>query len=174
MKRTSELLIFIGISVMVLGLLFYFSPIKSPYNDNFDIDPLRGISLTSHRDKGERVEGYFTVLGGNEEIEFTIKDPYGAIIYDAGIVKSRKDFAFTTEFEGVYSLFFENKQNSEKHVFLTTQRTFIGDGLALAIALIGVGILIFGLAGFYAERLKRAGKKVETEVTHSMKNMERE
>jgi len=167
MKRTSQLLILSGIVIMVLGLLVYFFPIKIAQNDTYEFAPLRALSLTQHRGKGERVEGYFTVLGGNDEIEFHIEDPYGTIIFDAGIVKSRKDFAFTTEFEGVYTLFFGNHQsNSGKTVFLTEQRTLIGEGLASAIALIGVGILIFGFVSLYGERLKQAGKKVENAENH--------
>ncbi len=160
MKRTSQLLIFGGIFIMILGLSFYFSPIKLSDNNDYEIDPSKGISLTTHRDKDERVEGYFTILGGDEQLDFHIEDPYGTTIFDADKVKSRKDFSFTTEFEGAYTLFFGNKQQeSGKIVFLSEQRT-ITRGLDLAMVGIGVIILILGLVGFYQERLKQAGKKV--------------
>lgn len=158
-RKTAEMLASIGIVLIIVGLFFYFFPIKLPDNNTYELDPLRGISITTHRDKGERVEGYFTVLGGNEEIEFTIKDPYGTIIYDAGIVKGRRDFIFTTEFEGVYTYFFGNEQsNSGKTIFLTEQRVFT-HGLDIAIVGIGVGILILGLAGFYEDKLRQSQKQ---------------
>jgi len=159
-KTTAELLIGVGIGLMILGLILYSFPIKLPDNNIYELDPLRSVSITTHRDKGERVEGYFTVRDGNEEIEFKIEDPYGTAIYDAGIVKSRRDFCFTTEFEGVYTYFFGNYQsNSGKTIFLTEQRVFTR-GLDLAIVGIGVGILILGFAGFYEDKLRQSRKQI--------------
>jgi hypothetical protein len=160
MKRTAQLIILTGIVMTVLGSIIYFSPIKLPQTTDYDLEPLRAFSLTTHRDKGERVEGYFTVLGGNDEIDFHIEDPYGTIIYDSGIVKSRKDFAFTTEFEGVYTLFFANTQTeSGKTIFLTQQRN-VTRGVDLVIIVVGVFFLILGLAYFYQERLKQRNKNI--------------
>lgn len=160
-RRIAETLFFIGVVVLVLGLLFYLNPIKLSQNDTIDLDPLDGVSQSSHRDKGERLEGYFTVIGGNEEVEFTVKDPYGAFIYNVGSVTSRGEFAFTAEHDGVYTFFYGNKQNSGKTVFLTEQKTVMGGGLSLGLAGLGVLILVLGLSGFFEERLKHVGGKVE-------------
>lgn len=159
-RKTAESLAFLGIVIMVLGLFFYLSPLKFSQNDTTELDPQRGVAISSHRDKGERVEGYFTVRWGNEEVEFSIKDPYGVIIYNAGTVKSRHDFAFTTEHDGIYTLAFYNRQDTSKTVFLTEQRTFTR-GLDLALVGIGIGLLIMGLAGFYEEKLRQSSRKVE-------------
>jgi hypothetical protein len=151
--------------VILFGSIIYFSPIKIAQNDTYEIDPLRAMSLTQHRDKGERVEGYFTVLGGNDEIEFHIEDPYGTTIFDAGIVDNRKDFAFTTEYEGVYTLFFGNKQQeSGKTVFLTVQRN-VTQGVDVIIIVIGVCFLILGLVVLYQERLKQRNEKTQNRET---------
>jgi hypothetical protein len=163
-RRIVELLTSIGIVLMVLGLLFYIAPIKLPRNDVTDLKANLGVSISSHRDKGERVESYFTVRFGNEEVEFSIKDPYGTVIYNTGTVKSRCDFAFTTEYEGVYTLNFFNSENTGKTIFLTEQVTILGGSLNLVLIGIGVLLVILGAIGFYEERLK-ANKKVEATTT---------
>lgn len=157
----AETLISIGIALMVLGLFFYMFPLTITTTDDYNIEPLLRFSLTQHREKGERIEGYFTVLGGNEEIEFSIKDPYGVLIYDAGVVKSRNDFALTAEHSGMYTLFFRNKQQSGKVVFLTRQTIITTANLCLGIAIIGICILVIGSLDIYQKRLKKAKQITE-------------
>jgi hypothetical protein len=160
-RRIAGTLFAIGVVVLGLGLSFYLNPIKFPRDHIFELGPLSGVSQSSHRDNGERVEGYFTVAGGNEEVEFTAKDPYGACIYNSEAVTSRGEFAFTAEHDGVYTLFFRNKQDSGKMLFLTEQKPVMGGVLGLGLAGIGVLILVLGLFWLFEERLKQVGKKVE-------------
>jgi len=149
-----ETLITIGSILVVFGLFFYVSPLTSTTTDDYDIEPLQAMWLNRHHEQGERIEGYFTVLGGNEEIEFRIEDPYGVAVYDAGVVKSRHDFALATEHSGVYTLFFGNKQESGKVIFLSHQTIVTPTVLCLLIAIIGICILGYGSLGIYQKRLK--------------------
>lgn len=157
----AETLITIGIVLIGLGLIFYVFPLTITTTDDYDIASLQKFSLTQHHGKGERIEGYFTVLGGNEEIEFYIKNPYGVVIYDAGVVKSRNDFALTAEHSGMYTLFFGNKQQSGKVVFLTHQTIITTTNLCLAIAIIGICILVIGSLDIYQKKLKKAKQTTE-------------
>ena len=160
-RRIAGTLFAIGVVILGLGLSFYLNPIKFPRDHIFDLGPLGGVSHSFHGDKGERIEGYFTIVGGNEEVEFTAKDPYGAFIYNSEAVTSRGEFAFTAEHDGVYTFFFRNKQNSGKMLFLTEQKPIMGGVLSLGLAGIGVLILVLGLFGLFEERLKQVGRKVE-------------
>lgn len=160
-RRIAGTLFAIGIVVSGLGLSFYLNPIKFPRDHIFDLGPLGGVSHSFHGDKGERVEGYFTVAGGNEEVEFTAKDPYGAFLYDSEAVTSRREFAFTAEHDGVYTFFFMNRQNSGKMLVLTEQKPIMGGVIGLGLAGIGFFILAIGLFGLSEERLKQANRKAE-------------
>jgi len=150
----AEVLTVVGIVLTVLGLLFYISPFVLISTDNYDISSGGEMSLTRYREKSERIEGYFTVTGGNEEIEFYIEDPFGVVIHNGGTVKSRHDFALTTEHSGVYTLIFENKQQSDKVVFLSGEMVIIGSDASLIIAILGILFLIIGMIDIYQKRLK--------------------
>jgi hypothetical protein len=162
-----EALTITGMVLIFLSLLFYIFPLTQSPTDHYDLEGEHGISLTSHYDKGERIEGYFTVRYGDEEVEFNIRDPYGVIVYDAGIVKSRLEFALTTEHSGVYTLSFGNKQQVSKTVFLTRPNIVTTPDLCLGIALIGVGILSGGLIDVYQKKLKKTGKSERAQSTLS-------
>lgn len=159
----AKVFMYIGAVLIIVGLFFYLSPYTTSTKTE-DYDVHRGIMLEltwPDLEKGERIAGYFTIRGGNEEVEFYIKDPYGAIIHDAGTVKSRHDFAFTAEHSGVYSLYFENYAGtSDKQIFVTYETKFksIFHDLSLPIVLLGTLILIAGLLSFYEKRLKERKK----------------
>jgi len=162
----AEALATIGIVVTVLGLLFFTSILILPSTDDYDISPGGEMSLTRHREKGERIEGHFTVLGGNEEIEFYVEDPFGVIIHDAGIIKSRHDFALTTEHSGVYTLFFGNKQQSGKVVLLSRKMIIIGPNVSLAITILGILFLILGMIDIYQKRQKTKARDARAFFGH--------
>jgi hypothetical protein len=106
MKRNiANGLIFVGLVCIVLGLVFYVNPINMDQNETWNVGAFGERIATANLDKGTRQEGYFTIRGGNEELTFWIKDPYGATIYNAGNVRSRCDFAFTAEQTGAYTLY---------------------------------------------------------------------
>ena len=155
----AKALMYIGAILIIVGLFLYFSPYTTSTKTE-DYDVRRGVMLEvtwPDLEKGERISGYFTIRGGDEEVKFYIKDPYGAIIHDAGTVKSRHDFAFTAEHSGVYSLYFENYAGtSDKHIFVTYETKFksIFHDLSLPIVLIGALILVAGLLSFYEKKMK--------------------
>jgi len=162
----AEALTTIGIVLTVLGLLFYTSILTSTSTDDYDVSPGGETSLTRHREKGERIEGYLTVLGGDEEIEFYIEDPLGVIIYNAGIIKSRHDFALTTEHSGVYTLFFGNKQQSGKVVYLSRKMIIISPNVSLAIVILGILFLILGMIDIYQKRQKTKARDARAFFGH--------
>ncbi len=56
---------------------------------------------------GTRLEGYFEVAQG-KDIRFSIEDPFGRKIRDAGLVVGRYEFSIGASNTGVYTLVFQN------------------------------------------------------------------
>jgi hypothetical protein len=156
----------IGIILTVLSLLFYISPFALVSTESYDISPGGGMSLTQHLEKSERIESYFTVAGGNEEIEFYIKDPFGVIVHNGGIVKSRYDFALTTKHSGEYTLVFENKQQSGKVVLLSSKTPIMNPYASLITAILGILFLIIGMVDIYQKRLKTRASEARAFFGH--------
>jgi hypothetical protein len=149
--RLSKALIFLGFSVLIVGLFFYLIPLgmSNTKTDSFQVPNLQTATSTFVLNKGDRIEGYFTILGGSNDIRFNIQDPYGSVILNAGTVTGRRDFAFTAEYSGAYTLFFDNGYSifTSKTVFLSYSGTVaFPSAIAIVIALIGLLILIFGLS----------------------------
>jgi hypothetical protein len=126
-RQTAQLLLFIGIAVLAVGLFLFLFPPVFAYNNAAKIGPQKGVQIANPCYSGERIQGFFTVEGGNEEVEFCAIDPqfpvpYGVVIYNAGTVKSRHDFSFSVEHEGDYKLSFYNRQNTSITIDLTGTR----------------------------------------------------
>jgi hypothetical protein len=165
--RLSKSLLFLGIVVLIIGLYFYLVPLgmSNTKTDNFQVSPLQYRTVTFILNKGDRIEGYFTVLGGSNDIRFNIKDPYASTILDAGTVTGRRDFAFTAEYSGAYTLTFDNSYSllTTKTVFLSYSSTVaFPSAIAIAIALIGLLILIFGLSRVFQAWAKEKQKQQTT------------
>jgi len=145
MKRNiANGLITVGLVILVGGLVFYVNPVNTDQNETWYVEAFGQRTATTNLDKGHREEGYFTVRGGNEELAFWIKDPFGATIYNARDVRSRRDFAFTAEYSGAYTLYFENNEAVAKTIYFTMKSDAAPIGIV--IALIGVVIMATGLA----------------------------
>jgi len=59
----------------------------------------------------QRVTGSFNISSGNsrdKNIDFSVRDPLGAIILDSGRVVRGENFSFTAENDGEYTLTFDN------------------------------------------------------------------
>ena len=136
----------LGITLIIVGLLlpYALSELAGAMTRSFTVSPLSAITVSRHLNRGERVEGYFTVRGGNDDIKFYIKDPYGVIIYDVGKVKGRHDFVFTAETIGVYTLYFDNSFSliTSKHIYLTIKLTPAILGLPINQLLIMLGLIV--------------------------------
>lgn len=150
--RLSKSLLFLGFIVLVVGLYFYVSPYltTNTTTDTFTVQALHYNVASTQLSKGDRVEGYFTVVGGNGDIDFRIKDPYGSVILDAGRVTGRRDFAFTAEFSGTYTYYFDNTFSliTSKTVFFSHNETIVAfpRDLTLVGALIGLMIVLLGIS----------------------------
>jgi hypothetical protein len=57
--------------------------------------------------KGDVLEGYLTVRGGNDDIQFYVKDSYGNVVLNVS-VRGRYDFQYSATSEGFHTLYFDN------------------------------------------------------------------
>jgi len=72
-SRTGKVLLVVGMFFVVLGLLSYLFPPKNAYGvPHYDVPGLMGLAATHHRESGDRMEGYFTIRHGDEEIHFSV------------------------------------------------------------------------------------------------------
>lgn len=148
--RLSQTLIFLGFVVLIVGLYFYIFPYltTNTRTDTFDVSALHSQIMSVQLNKGDRCEGYFTVIGGNGDIDFRIKDPYGSVILDAGRVTGRRDFAVTAEYSGTYTFYWDNTFSliTSKTVFFSHNWTVVAfpRELTLLVALLGLLLVILG------------------------------
>lgn len=158
--RIGSFLLIVGLALLMVGLYFYVFPYMTTRttNDNFNVPALQTITVTWNLDKGSRIEGYFTVRGGNDDIRFSIKDPYGSVILNAGTITGRGDFAFTAESTGAYTMYFDNSYSifTSKAVFLSYQATVIpiSTNVFLTLILLGLALLLLGVSRVYQTRAK--------------------
>ncbi|MBE0513282.1 hypothetical protein IBX38_09560 [Candidatus Bathyarchaeota archaeon] len=152
-RRTSLVLMFVGMSVLISGfyLAFFWMKLQKGY---YDVEGGAVLQLSWYLEEGDRTEGGFTVSGGNEEVRFYIENPSGVIIYDAGIVKTRLSTGFTAGYSGIYSLYFENLEPlSDKVIHVRFRspyepRRFTPfEILGLPMMFGGTAILIYGVIG---------------------------
>jgi hypothetical protein len=157
-RRTSLVLMFVGMSVLVSG--FYFPSLRGTVGKgDYDVEGGAVLQLSWYLEEGDRTEGGFTVSGGNEEVRFYIENPSGVIIYDAGIVKTRLEHGtgFTAGVSGIYSLYFENLELSDKVIHAKFRSPYEPAArfrfeffLSLSMMFGGTAILICGVAGLIA------------------------
>lgn len=177
-RRTSLVLMFVGMSVLVSGfyLAFFWMKLRKGY---YNVEGGSVLQLSWYLQEGDRTEGGFTVSGGNEEVRFYIENPSGAIIYDAGIVKTRLSTGFTAEDSGIYSLYFENLEPlSDKRIHVRFRspyepRITIFDVLGLSMMFGGTAILIYGVIGL-VRALRRSKDLTESSNRRTILRVERE
>jgi hypothetical protein len=156
MKRVeAAALAILGIAVMIFGLFFCLNPFRIPYTHTVNLDPLAEWDTDSGPRRGETVEGYLTVTGGNEEAWLTIEDPNGFVIDYVG-VNRRINFAFTAEYEGTYVFRVSNsQQDAAKSISFTEQKIVRALNLEFWLLVVGAGAfsLALGLIGYFSEML---------------------
>ncbi len=94
----------------------------------------------------EVVSGSFNISSGSatdDAIIFSVRDPVGAIILNSGTVVGGENFSFTTDYDGTYTLTFDNSIGSyTKHIQLeynvSSPTVPEMTPLSLAIALIAI------------------------------------
>jgi hypothetical protein len=87
---------------------------------SLDIEPLSATSLTFKMTKGEIIEGYLKVKGGNDDIRFYINDPSGARVLDVKRVQERHDFVYTANSDGSHSLNLTAFRLRQESMFVST------------------------------------------------------
>ncbi|MCK4417919.1 MAG: emp24/gp25L/p24 family protein [Candidatus Latescibacteria bacterium] len=151
LKKFKKSLVITGIVITMFGI---FSTLAGPAiltlftkkTGSIDVPPGNCMTLTFHFDVNDEVEGYFSVRGGNDDIRFYIKDPFGKTIYASGIVTGRHDFSLTANTEGAYTLYFENSFSwvTPKRIYLTTSVIGTIAGFK-ALSLSGFILMILGV-----------------------------
>jgi hypothetical protein len=169
--RKQTCLILIGAAIIVIGLALFLFPPEFSYRTTFNISAQTAFEIANPCYWNENVEGYFTVTGGNNTVEFCAVNheaptPYGVVIYNAEMVQNRHDFAFSSEQQLTYSLSFYNHQNSTITICLNSER-IVTRGYDLAIIHFGVlfSILIFPIFKIQqkrAEFIKNQTTKTDT------------
>jgi len=155
-KKISLVLISAGISILLMGFFVTFFWMKGNIGEgDYDVEGGATLILSSgYLEKGDRTEGGFTVSGGNEEVKFYIKNPSGATIHDAGIVKSQYDCGFTAQETGIYSFYFENLETLNNKQIRPNWRSpyepmlNLFDKIGLLTMLGGIAILVYGSRTF--------------------------
>jgi len=150
LDRLTNALITLGVILIGAGLFLCLAPpiMNNTQTESKSVPQLQTLISTFMLDKGDRFEGYFTVSGGDNGIKFNIEDPNASTILDAGTVTGRRDFAFTAEFTGTYTLTFDNSDSlTGKTIFLSySGTTRFPSSVAVVIALFGLAILTFGMS----------------------------
>ncbi|MFH1327603.1 MAG: emp24/gp25L/p24 family protein [Candidatus Bathyarchaeota archaeon] len=143
----------LGIIVLVVGVGFasITTGMRPLLTGSFEVSPFEVSSTSVYLETDDRVEGSFTVEGGDNYLRFYVKNTNGEIIYDTDIVRHGRDFSFTATSTGVYEMYFDNGFSIEdKYVTLSTQKSVkIAYGISRETMIIGVGVvcLIMILAG---------------------------
>lgn len=151
---TSWACLILGALFIITGLLIPFRIHDLVVTESFTVAPFKYIIWSFELSPGWGFDVYFTVRGGNDDINFYIEDPYGNTIYNAGRVSGRHSYSFTAQTTGVYSLYFDNSFSfiTSKLVFVTSKPTLeiAGsitsaniDKVLIAIGLISVAVGIF-------------------------------
>ena len=164
MKRTETVtILLIGFILLAVGVFLCVTPLITKSDDSFDIPQGQGISESSQREEGERIEGYFTVIGGDERVNFLVTDPYEGEAYYAGTIVSRHEFVLTTKHEGTYTFWFGNPQDSSgKVVFITYIRDVSFEVPGLIMASLGVLLTGIGIVYILRENSAKALQQQET------------
>ncbi|MCW3984903.1 MAG: emp24/gp25L/p24 family protein [Candidatus Bathyarchaeota archaeon] len=153
-KYALGLLMFAGSTIFVSGVYLTFFWMKGGIGD-YNIAGGATLELSWYLETNDRTEGRITVGGGNEEIKFYVKDPYGVVIYDAGVVKTRVDTGFTAANSGIYRFYFENQENSSEKIVKVRFRSpyeprlTIFDIIGLSIMFVGFAISTYGVRGLW-------------------------
>ncbi len=165
----SILLTAFGVFLVIISLVFYLYPywILDTRTDYYNIEAGGNLEVRMYFERGDMEEGYLTIRHGevgswNQDIEFSIDDPDGKPIYNAGMVKGRHDFAFAAENSGTYTFHLDNSHGEiDKRVFLLLYvRTPIYNGLVVVAAL-GLAFLILGLIDF-SRRYRGRSRQIST------------
>ena len=84
-------------------------------------------NMTLFLDKGDYVSGSFNVTGGNEDIDFSIRDPTGKEILSSVRVQKGGTFTLTPDQSGAYTIVFDNSfsSNADKGIVLSYSATYI-------------------------------------------------
>lgn len=163
-RRLTNSLIIVGLVTLIIGLYFDFFPYVTTrtwtdiYNIPNDEQAVSPIQLG----RGDIYEGQFTVMRG-EAIDFSIRDPYGSLILNAGTVTGGRDFSFTAESDGTYTKYFNNIVTTG-YKTISDSYTITGAPIRdtwLPIAVVGLILTLFGLSrvgGAYLKEKQAANK----------------
>lgn len=150
-KRIGLVLLIAGIVLLIAGFYWTFIWMNVQLQQGSHVvKPGASFELSSYLGKSERTEGGFTVNGGSEEANLTIKDPSGKTIY-TWYAKGSYGNGFTAEETGVYTMIFRNLDNVNDETidvqFLSPYepRFIVYDQTGLPLMIAGGIVLLFGI-----------------------------
>lgn len=151
-KRKAALVLYsAGIVVLIVGFYwtFFWMNIKLEQGSHV-VKPGASFELSWFLEKGERTEGSFTVSGGSEEANLTIRDPSGETIITWPAKRSFWN-GFSAEETGMYTMIFKNLDNvNDETIYVGfvspyEPRFFVYDQTGLPIMITGVIALLLGI-----------------------------
>ena len=158
----------LGIIIVLFGLflLTIFPPLISSYvaqtepltkEWSFDVPALNKRYIILSLEQGDKVHIKMRISGGNNDIEFYIKDPSGTYVRSPSKIYSYYEYSFTAGSSGTYELWFDNSFSllTSKNIYLELtikpeatllQKTYsIITPIGVLIMIIGVVIVGIGI-----------------------------
>ncbi|MCJ7761543.1 emp24/gp25L/p24 family protein [Candidatus Bathyarchaeota archaeon] len=112
----------LGAIAVILFLISTFSLARASNVEVVSVGPLATRTLTFNLNQGQRFSGSLSISGGSgNDIDFWVTNSVGATILNLGRVSQGRQFAFTADRDGGYTLHFGNTFSliSTKTVTLT-------------------------------------------------------
>jgi len=96
------------IGIILLSLILLASLTNATEVKSFTVSGLSTQTMTFNLEKGNIVTGSLSVTGGNDDINFAIKDPSGKEIITKRTIYKGGNFSFVAKRDGAYTLVFDN------------------------------------------------------------------
>jgi hypothetical protein len=136
--------------LLMLCTLFLMFVSHATQVESFTVPASTMRTFTLNLNPGDNVSGSIAITGGNNDVDFTIKDPQGTEIYSKRRIQQGTTFSFTASQAGAYTLVFGNSFSilTDKVVQITyavTRQTQSSKACVPSTAillLVGFGVLI--------------------------------
>jgi len=146
------ILVILGIVALAIGclLIFYWKegiPAAGTYKLAAEQE------LSGYLQRGDTAICNFTISGGNEQADFTIKNPFGVVVYNDS-AESPYPYLhnFTARHSGRHSFIFENSENVTKFIQADFRSPLEPPHYILGVLIVfgSIMILFFGMCGLWS------------------------
>jgi hypothetical protein len=150
----SWVLVLAGIAVLILGcsLIFLWKE-GSPAVKAYDLKAEQPLELSWYLQRGDTTKCNFTISGGNEWANFTIKNPLGVIVYSNS---SEGPYPYLGEYtaqdSGLHKFIFESSENATKSILVDFRSPSEPPHYRLGVLIVfgSIVTLFFGLCGLWS------------------------